>query len=114
MTPARKGDLAVYSITRTDAYIGQDSRTRVTWEIGTVTKATRDGIASEIRSASGGTIRRGRYGWPDQVLVQSQDTIDVPGAIEAARRHTWPGGQASMPFDSLDDVKSVLRSLVRR
>lgn len=122
MTPAKRGDLAV--VRRTGLPPGASpfsSDVRETWYVGRVTKADRQGYVREFEyPAIGGlqrqTVNDGR-GWGGAlseepgVFVQSKREIDVEAALKGAAEHHWPGHPAQpMSFDSLEDVKLMLKT----
>ena len=112
---ARKGDLVLVEITQRSYVIGRPSEESTTFHFGVVHSATRDGLiktwssvgyGDELVSDYGRKLNRG-----ERAYVMPKASIDVDAVLRAAKDHHWPGhpGQP-MPFDSIEDAKSVARS----
>jgi hypothetical protein len=117
--PARRGDLVVVEETTVTHMIGARSAATTRYTVAVVTSVTRDGAVKSLRedhrAAGTGAVREVRRMGPRvRLLTFPKDQIDVAAAQQAARDHTWPGGQPSRPFDTLDEVRDALRPFLRQ
>jgi hypothetical protein len=107
ITRAKRGDLVVVVRKSRDFVIGQGSQERTDIHVGIATSVSREGLVKTYR---GGLIDSATPVGHDQVYVVSAKEIDVERAYAAAREHAYPGHpDQAMPFDSLEEVKALLR-----
>lgn len=115
-TPARRGDLAAIVTEHRDYAISTGSVTCAQVELYLVTNLTRERRVRRVRPvwSTDANLRlplERIVGFRALHLIPAA-TIDVPGAINAAREHRWPTGgafTAFRPFASLDELRAALR-----
>jgi hypothetical protein len=110
---AKRGDLAVIVSHISDFVIGQPMTTHDQVEVCVVTSVTRDGVIKAVRRASWAiTIEMRRLVHPHETYVVPQADVDVEAAMETAAANPWPtSGTPGKYYDSLDEVKAMLRGL---
>jgi hypothetical protein len=98
--------------------LGQGVTEATQVDLTVVASVTRGGVVKAVRSAWRGSAIVPLERWSPanpQINLVSQERIDVDGAMEAARNHTWPGHpDQPMPFDSLDEARTALLPFLRR
>jgi hypothetical protein len=110
---ARKGDLIVVERVSRSYVIGAPSVETTDYAVGVVASATRDGDVKTWRALGYGDALLSDYAqgvkYARRWVVSSKE-IDVEAALRGAKANHWPGhpGQPR-PFDSLDEVKAVVR-----
>lgn len=111
---AKRGDLAVIVTTHRDFVIGKGPQEHTTVDVCEVTSITRDDIAKAVRAARGSELRSiERWVGLRQVYIVPKARVDVAAAMKAAAARPWPSGHPGMPYESLDEVKALLRSVKR-
>lgn len=112
--PARRGDLVVVEETTVTSFIGARSVATSRYTVAVVTSVTRDGAVKAFRvdryqTENGETRQVARLAAGTRLLTFPKEKINVAAAQQTAREHTWPGGQSSMPYNTLDEVREALR-----
>lgn len=109
---AKRGDLAIIESRHRDHFMGQDARERSAFAVCVVTSITRDGVVKAVRRTGYGDTIQPIAHWVGFHVahIVPQTKIDVDGALEAARQHTWPD-HPDQPkyYDTLDEVRDALR-----
>lgn len=106
---AKRGDLLV--IERKTSYVttSEGYHETVEYDAGKVTSITRDGVAKAISTRYSDSTPLSNIFGVQRTFVVSQSEIDVQPALEAVWANEWRPGYPGKPFDSLDEIKSVLR-----
>lgn len=109
---AKRGDIAVIVTEQRDVYIGQEGKTRTRVEVTQVTSITRDGVVKAVRdcwedSCPQLMANRARH---MALYVVPAAEFDVAAAMESARNHAWPNSTQPRDYDSVVDVKAMLRT----
>ena len=108
MTKAKRGDLVVIEKRTSYTTTSAGYHEATIYEVGIVTSITREGVTKAIETRYGGpTPLKNIYG-VGRTFIVSQDEIDVRAAAEAAWSNEWKPGYPGKPFDSLDEVRSVV------
>jgi hypothetical protein len=107
---AARGDLIVVERTTSVTFHAPTFRTerRVEYVVGRVTNITRDGLVKKYAPVGLGEapveLRTG-----DRTRIAAKASIDVDGALDAARAHHYDGHpNHPKPFDSLEEVRALL------
>jgi len=107
---AKRGDLVIVGRKVGSFAIDHPNSEYDEYRICVVTNITREGAVKAYRDRDDGVAHR-----LDRVigLTSAQfvpaTKIDVDAAMQVAADHKWPSGQPWMPFDSLDEVRTVLK-----
>lgn len=125
-TKAKRGDLV--AIERETSCTSTTSTTRRTSiDVHIVTSVTREGVVKATRPVHGSDLGRETEYGPEKPqpiarifglrarYVIGAQTIHVPSAIAAVLAHHYPGHPNQLqPFDSLDELRSILRPFLVR
>lgn len=107
---AKRGDLVVIVTRVPDFVIGQPAASRDQVDVCEVTSITRDGVIKAVRKASWGmTVEMSRWTNRHQTYVVPKADIDVAAAMETAAANPWHNGMPGKYYDSLDEVREMLR-----
>ena len=106
---AKRGDLAVIVSNRSYFSVADGVRECQTVEISEVTSITRDGVAKNVRTASGEVRAIPRWVGLRQVYIVPRAKVDIEAAMQSAAANPWPSGHPGMPYESLEQVRSMLR-----
>ena len=106
---AKRGDLLV--IERKTSYVttSEGYHESLVYEAGKIVSVTRDGVAKAISTRYSDSTPLGNIFGVQRTFVVPQSEIDVQPALEAVWANEWKPGYPGKPFDSLDDLKAVLR-----
>lgn len=111
-TKAKRGDLVAIVQRRSSVSVDHGYKSSTSVEVFEVIGITRAGLVRKVRD-----LKYGAEHELDRMLgVQARyvipaDSIDVPAAIAACEAHRWPGGQPFRPFDSVEELREILRPL---
>lgn len=109
-TAAKRGDLAVFEVTRRDYYIGQESPPeRKEYTAGVVTSITRDGKVTKVRMSYSDRPTDAKLMRYDRLYLVASDLVDVEAALTACHANEWEPGYPGKPFDSLEQIREVIR-----
>lgn len=117
--PARRGDLVVIERVQRDYVIGRGSSECRRFEVYEVAGLFRDGRIKTVRSlawsdASPEPLAR-MVGFERSHVIDAR-RIDKDAVVKAVQAHRWPGHEDSAlikPFDSLDEVKELIKPFMR-
>ena len=106
---ARRGDLVV--IERKTSYVTTSDgwHESTEYDVGIVTSITRDGLVKACKTRYADSVPMDHIHGYLRSFIVPQSEIDVVSAVEAARANEWSSGHTGKPFDSLDEVRDVLR-----
>lgn len=112
---ARRGDLIVVERIERSYTISHGSSERTRYDVMEVAGLFRDGRVRTVRSVAWKDSytqeiegKRRMLGLVQTYLLPATD-IDKEAAIKAVREHTYPNSTTPMPFDSLDEIRALLR-----
>lgn len=110
---AKRGDIAVIVTERRDSYINGPTQVRTEVEIKVITSITREGLVKAVRglgSDSPAYPFEQFHARRVALYIVSAAEFDVAGAIESARKHTYPNSDTPRAYDSLTEAKDMLRA----
>src|SRR5206468_1342657 len=93
-----------------DFILGEGPRDHTEVDVCTVTSVTREGMVKAVRKATWATeVKLAHWVHPHQICIVPKDKVDVPAAMAEAARKQWPSGHPGMYFESLDEVREMLK-----
>ena len=108
-TKARRGDLVVLEKRTSYTTTSEGYHEATVYDVGIVASITRDGIVKAVETRYGGSTPLKNMHGIGRTFVVPQGEINVREAAEAAWSNEWRPGYPGKPFDSLDDLRDVVR-----
>lgn len=116
---AKRGDLLVIERTTRDYVIGQETVERRLFEMYEVAGLFRDGRVRSIRSVAwtGSATqdvegKRRMLGLVTTYLLPAAN-VDKEAVTKAVQAHTYPNSSTPMPFDSIDELRALVKPFRR-
>lgn len=116
----KRGDLLVIEGTESTFYINKKSETRIRYDVMEIVGLFRDGRIKTVRSLDFQTseplARVLACSTNNKTWVIPAQRIDKDAAVSAIQAHRWPGHEDSpmiRPFESIDEVRALLKPFVR-
>lgn len=109
---AKRGDLVVIKSLHNYSVLGEGTRYRIKYTVCVVLNVSRAGEVKTVHStcAPEYPIEIKRWIGHGRTYVIPATQIDVAGALETAKNHTWPGHPDKPKYyNTLDEVKVALR-----